>query len=152
MYVAETITPPLTRNPQNSTSTDALQRARQQLRGSANLSLDEENVEVSVRYREAIPIDRSLVYLTGIKAMSDAAEIGLERPVPGGFTLGLRTVHWKLGNGGTSAFTGVFKPGYSRIAVIKTLAAMIEDRKFQAIDVWVKVDGRSTGIGGFGRG
>ena len=114
--------------------------------------MGDEAIEVSLRYRESIIIDRQLIYLTGMKAMSDAAEIGLERPVAGIFTQGLRKVHWKLGSGGSQAFTGVFKPAYSRIAVIKTLAAMIEDRRYEAVDVWVKVDGRSTGVGGFNLG
>lgn len=83
--------------------------------------------------------------------MSDAAELGLDRPITGVFTQGLRQVHWKLG-GGTQAFPGVMKPAYSRVAVVKTLAGMIEDKRFQEIDVWLKVDGKNTGIGGFGRG
>ena len=60
-------------------------------------------------------------------------------------------MHWKLG-GGTQPFSGVMKPAYSRVAVVKTLAAMIEDKRFQEIDIWLKVDGLNTGIGGFGRG
>ena len=151
IYFAKSESVALTPNSQTLNSTNALQLARQQLRRSTSSSVDVEDVEVSVRYRGNTAIDRQLIYLTGLKAMSDAAELGLERPIPGVFTQGLRQVHWKLG-GGTQAFAGVMKPAYSRVAVVKTLAAMIEDKRFQEIDVWLKVDGLNTGIGGFGRG
>ena len=151
IYVATVASHASTPNSETSNSTDALQLAIQRIRGSAIPNLNDEEVEVSVRYRDSVVIEKQLIYLTGIKAMSDAAEVGLERPVAGIFTRGLRQVHWKLG-GGSHPFTETFKPAYSRIAVIKTLAAMIEDRKFQGVDVWVKVDGRNVGLGGFGRG
>ena len=151
IYVARWGSLALTPNSQTSDSTNALQLARQQLHRSTSSSIDVEDIEISIRYRGNTPIDRQIIFLTGLKAISDASELGLERPIPGVFTQGLRQVHWKLG-GGTQPFSGVMKPAYSRVAVVKTLAAMIEDKRFQEIDVWLKVDGLNTGIGGFGRG
>ena len=131
---------------QNLTSPDVVRVARHQSRTATN-----ENIEVSVRYLTSVPIDRHIIYLTGIKAMGEAAEIGLDIIIQGVFTQGLRQVHWQLG-AGIPGLTGAMKPSYSRIAVMKTLAAMIEDSKFQEIGVVVEVNGKVTAVGGFGRG
>lgn len=146
IYVAKRAALGLNQNIQNQT--DILQTDRLPERGSVG---DDEDVEVSIMYQGSTPIDRQLIYLTATKAMGEAAEIGLNRPVQSLFTQGIRQVSWKLVSG-TKAFTGVLKPSHSRIAVIKTLAVMLEDHKFQKTMVWVKVDGRNTAVGGFTQG
>lgn len=123
---------------------DILQLAQ----GGRRMMGDEDDVEVMINYSESRAIDRRIIFLTAIKAMGDAAEKGLDRPVISMTTTGLQRVTWKLVSG-TAAFTGVFRPGQSRIAVVKTVAKMIEDDMFRKTVVWVKVDGRNTAAGGF---
>ncbi|KAL8936265.1 MAG: hypothetical protein Q9216_005027 [Gyalolechia sp. 2 TL-2023] len=117
---------------------------------SANLTADED-VEVLIDYVETRPIDRKLVYLTGLKAMGEAAEKSLYRPVQELLTKGFRGVNWKL-VGGSGAFEGVFRPAHSRLAVMKVMAAMIRDQAFQTTHVWIKVDGKNTAAGGLSAG
>ncbi|KAL9031468.1 MAG: hypothetical protein Q9196_000490 [Gyalolechia fulgens] len=93
-----------------------------------------EDVDVSIGYLSSRAIDRYLIFLTTIKAVGEAAEWGLDRHVQSIETQGIRQVFWKL-VGGTLAFTGVLKPGHSRIAIVKTLGTMIEDRKSQSVIV-----------------
>ncbi|KAL8933625.1 MAG: hypothetical protein Q9216_006283 [Gyalolechia sp. 2 TL-2023] len=111
----------------------------------------EDDVEVTFHYAESPPFDRRIVFLTAMKAMGEAAERGLDQPVISMITHGLQRVSWKLA-GGTAAFRGVFRPGHSRIAVVKIVAKMIEDRTFQKTIVWVKVNGENTAAGGFLQG
>ncbi|KAI4178529.1 MAG: hypothetical protein L6R41_008350 [Letrouitia leprolyta] len=110
-----------------------------------------EDVRILVDYSGSVPIERKLVYLTVIKAMGEAAERSLYRPVQELFTKGFRGVNWKL-VGGTGAFEGTFRPAHSRIALMKMTAAMIEDQRFQTVDVWIKVDGKNTAAGGLSKG
>lgn len=128
---------------------DALQLLPQdQDRAGAN-----EAVELSVSYAGATPIDRDLIYLTAIKAMGDAAEQGLDQPVPAIITTGIRKTSWELLSGaGTASFPGILRPRHSRFAVFKTVFKLIEDDRFQKIYVWLKVDGINTAAGGFSQG
>ena len=146
LFVARTASLGLTPDFISRNATDALRDARRKAP-----TITDEALEVTVRYRTSPPIDRQIIYLTGIKAMGEAAEIGLDQIVQEVFTQGLRQVYWKL-SGGTPAVTGMMKPKYSRIAVIKTIAAMVGDGKFQDIDVWVNVGGQNIGVGGFYKG
>ncbi|KAL8675473.1 MAG: hypothetical protein Q9168_000174 [Polycauliona sp. 1 TL-2023] len=107
------------------------------------------NFEIRVSYG-AKPIPRNLVYLTAIKAMGEACEKGLHAVVPGMFTTGIQEVIWKLI--GMSQSEHIIEPGYSRMAVIKTLAKMVSEDHFSEAFVWAKVDGRAAGIGGFVQG
>ncbi|KAL8998333.1 MAG: hypothetical protein Q9188_006121 [Gyalolechia gomerana] len=123
-----------------------------QLAQEANRPLGaEDDIEVTISYAGSMPIDRRIIFLTAIRAMGDAAEKGMDRPVISMITQGLQRVSWKLASG-SAAFTGVFRPGQSRIAVVKAVAKMIEDRRFQKTIVWVKVDGQNTAAGGFFQG
>lgn len=113
---------------------------------------DDEDVEVSVNYRETTSlIAPELIYLTAIKALGEAAELGLDVPAQRLLTQSLQRTWWKLLSG-AQVFTGILRPRHSRIAVVKTLAVMIEERRFQGILVWVKVNGDNTAAGGFGQG
>lgn len=129
-------------------STDVLHLAHQDKSGPVAAG---EDVHVSVKYSRSSPIDRRLIFLTAIKAMGEACETGLNRPVGAMITQGIQKVSWKL-VGGTQAFTGILKPGHSRIAIAKTLAMMIEEGRFQKIIVWVKVNGQNTAVGSFSQG
>lgn len=111
----------------------------------------DEDVEVIIDYAGTVPIEKKLVYLTGIKAMGEAAEKSLRRPVQEMLTKGFRGVNWKL-IGGSGAFEGIFRPAHSRFAVMKTMAAMIRDQRFQTTHVWIKVDGKNTAAGGLSQG
>ncbi|KAL8707602.1 MAG: hypothetical protein Q9220_007389 [cf. Caloplaca sp. 1 TL-2023] len=115
---------------------------------SATLGYDRK-IDVRVSYG-AKPIERTLVYLTAIKSMGDAAEGGLDQVVPIIITLGLQRVSWQLAR--TSDRGPVLRNGYSRGALIRTLAMMIVDNKFQEIYVFVDVDGEYSAVGGFGQG
>ncbi|KAL8787666.1 MAG: hypothetical protein Q9213_002097 [Squamulea squamosa] len=115
--------------------------------GSGGMTANED-VEVFVKFRGHTPIDRQLIYLTAIKAMGEAAEIGLEHHVKSLSTMGIQRVSWRLVSG-TETFTGPLTPGHSRNAIIEALAVMIHDHRFQNTDVWVKVHGQDTAFGGF---
>ncbi|KAL9000374.1 MAG: hypothetical protein Q9188_005683 [Gyalolechia gomerana] len=111
----------------------------------------DEDIEVIIDYAGTVPIDKKLVYLTGIKAMGEAAEKSLHRPVHEMLTKGFGGINWKL-IGGSGAFEGIFRPAHSRFAVMKTMAAMIRDQRFQTTHVWIKVDGKNTAAGGLSHG
>ncbi|KAL8828582.1 MAG: hypothetical protein Q9170_006542 [Blastenia crenularia] len=134
----------ISQNQTNVLQKSSLQSLRQPFRAN-------ENVEVVISYDGEIPIDRKYIYLTGIKAMGEAAEKGLNRPIESQLTNGLRQVNWKL-VGGTGTFTGIFRSAHSRIAVMQTLAGMIHDARFQKTIVWIKVDGKNSAAGGFSQG
>ena len=108
-----------------------------------------DDLEIRVSYGPR-PLPKNVVYLTAIQAMGEACEKGLSAAVPGMFTVGLQLVTWKLLP--MPQHERVIKAGYSRMAVIKTLARMALDQQFFEAFVWVKVDGRDTGIGGFTQG
>ncbi|KAL9594906.1 MAG: hypothetical protein Q9219_006761 [cf. Caloplaca sp. 3 TL-2023] len=110
-----------------------------------------ERFETHINYPPSAPlIPREIIFLTGIRAMSDAAEKGLDNPPADSsiVTQGVRGVVWHLG-GGTRLTPGVLKWGHSRLAVLETLGSMISDDKFQVVVVWVKVNGLSVAVGGF---
>ncbi|KAI4261098.1 MAG: hypothetical protein L6R42_003698 [Xanthoria sp. 1 TBL-2021] len=112
-------------------------------------SLSYINFDVKITY-SAKPLPKKLVYLTAIKAMGEACEKGLPAVVPGMSTTGIQQVTWKLIAMSQSART--IEAGYSRMAVIKTLARMVSDEHFSEVFVWAKVDGHAAGIGGFTQG
>ncbi|KAL8834111.1 MAG: hypothetical protein Q9170_003914 [Blastenia crenularia] len=114
------------------------------------IDVADEHIEIDVRYVDSAPIDRQIIFLTAMKAMGEAAEQGLDRPVQHLQTQGVRGVTWKL-IGGVQAFSGVLRPRHSRTAVVQSLGSMIEDNKFQSTLVWVKVDGQNTAFGGYSR-
>lgn len=134
-----------TSNNQNENSTQDIQQ------GPRSRLTADEDVRVLIDYSGGPPIERKLVYLTAIKAMGEAAEKSLNRPVQEMFTKGFRGITWKL-LGGMGAFEGIFKPAHSRIAVMKTVAGMIQDQRFETTHVWIKVDGKNTAAGGLSRG
>ncbi|KAL8712694.1 MAG: hypothetical protein Q9220_003226 [cf. Caloplaca sp. 1 TL-2023] len=109
-----------------------------------------ERLEVEVRFAQSPPIERQVIFLTAIRAMGDAAEMGLNQPVQSLSTQGVRQTYWKL-IGGVEAFTGVLRPRHSRAAVVKTLGVMIDQSQFRNTLVWIKVDGQNTAVGGFTR-
>ncbi|KAL8925663.1 MAG: hypothetical protein Q9208_003346 [Pyrenodesmia sp. 3 TL-2023] len=139
-------TEPVTGSEAERGKRDILQLAQGGARGS--IGDEGDDVEVTINYIESPPIDRRIIFLLAIKAMGHAAETGLDRPVTKLTTTSLQRVTWKLVSG-TVAFTGIFRPGQSRLAVVKTVAKMIEDDKFEKTIVWIKVNGRSTAAGGF---
>ncbi|KAI4238285.1 MAG: hypothetical protein LQ349_001207 [Xanthoria aureola] len=107
------------------------------------------NFEIKIAYG-AKPVPKKIIYLTAIKAMGEACEKGLSAVLPGMFTRGIREVIWKLI--GMSQSGRMIEAGYSRMAVIKTLARMVSEEHFSETFVWAKVDGRAAGIGGFTQG
>ncbi|KAL9028954.1 MAG: hypothetical protein Q9196_002743, partial [Gyalolechia fulgens] len=109
------------------------------------------NIEVLIDYGPTAPIEKKFVYLTGIKAMGEAAEKSLQRPVQEMRTKSIGGINWTL-IGGSGAFEGTFRAAHSRFAVMKTMAAMIRDQRYQTTYVWIKVDGKNTAAGGLSRG
>ncbi|KAI4273229.1 MAG: hypothetical protein LQ337_004789 [Flavoplaca oasis] len=97
------------------------------------------------------PIEEYLIYLTAIRAMGDAAEAGLDTPVPQMLTMGIQRVSWKVKHA-TESRAETLKAGYSRVAIFRTLAKMIYDRKFFEIYVIMDLAGDDVGIGGFNQG
>ncbi|KAL8717664.1 MAG: hypothetical protein Q9225_005118 [Loekoesia sp. 1 TL-2023] len=141
--------PSLPSDTRNQTN-DTLNQLVQQNQGP-HLGADDDNVEVIIDYSGITPIQKRVVYLTSIKAMGEAAEIGLSRSVENLLTTGIQRLTWRL-VGGTGAFRGTLRPAHSRIAIMQTLSAMIRDRRFQKIHVWIKVNGLNTAAGGFSQG
>lgn len=97
------------------------------------------------------PVEEHLIYLTAIRAMGDAAEKGLDTPVPKMLTMGIQRVSWKLKHAVESR-VGELKAGYSRIAVFRTLAKMVHDKRFMEIYVIMDLAGDDVAIGGFNQG
>lgn len=93
------------------------------------------------------PIDKHLIYLTGIKAMGDAAEMGLDHICPGIVTAGLRQTKWSLirepGMG-----SPVFKAGYSRVAVYDALRRVVREQRFDELFVIMSFAGDVAAVGG----
>ncbi|KAL8790196.1 MAG: hypothetical protein Q9213_000727 [Squamulea squamosa] len=112
-------------------------------------SLTFTHVDIRVTYGEK-PIAQSIIYLTAIKAMGEACEKGLSAVVRGMFTTSIQQVTWKLF--ALSQRDPTIEAGYSRVAVVKTLAKMVFDDHFSDVFVWAKVDGRAAAIGGFTQG
>ncbi|KAL8998803.1 MAG: hypothetical protein Q9169_002253 [Polycauliona sp. 2 TL-2023] len=90
------------------------------------------------------PVDKSLLYLTCIKAMGEAAEAGLDRIVPGLYTTGLQRTTWKL-----IGDKREIEVGYSREAAVTALGRMIHDDRFTEVYVWVKIYGVQSAVGGY---
>ncbi|KAL8649342.1 MAG: hypothetical protein Q9226_005614 [Calogaya cf. arnoldii] len=97
------------------------------------------------------PVEEYLIYLTAIKAMGDAAEAGLDTPVPKMLTIGIQRVSWKLKHAVESRVWQL-KAGHSRIAVYRTLAKMVHDQSFMEIYVIMDLAGDDVAIGGFNQG
>ncbi|KAL8843693.1 MAG: hypothetical protein Q9205_002066 [Flavoplaca limonia] len=93
------------------------------------------------------PIDKNLLYLTCIKAIGDAAETGLNRIVPGMYTLGLQRTAWKMLGDNRE-----IEVGYSREAAVTALGRMIHDDKFREVYVWVQINGVQSAVGGYTQG
>ena len=129
---------------------DPLQRMIELDPGSVPVG-NNDDVGVTLSFSGSTPIERKLIYSTAIKAMGEAAETGLNRAVQDMKTTGLQRVTWKLISGMT-AFAGTLRPAHSRIAVLKTVAAMIREGRFQKVHAWVKVNGINTAAGGFSQG
>ncbi|KAL8981470.1 MAG: hypothetical protein Q9205_003761, partial [Flavoplaca limonia] len=97
------------------------------------------------------PVEEYLIYLTAIRAMGDAAEAGLDTTVPQMLTMGIQRVSWKLKHA-TESRAGILRAGYSRVAIFRTLAKMIYDRKFFEIYVIIDLAGDDVAVGGFNQG
>ncbi|KAL8837689.1 MAG: hypothetical protein Q9170_002421 [Blastenia crenularia] len=110
---------------------------------------NDEDISIFLSWPRTPPIARELFYLTAVKAMGDAAEHGLDTPTPALVTTSIQRMQWQLV--GDPAFAVALRPRHSRVAVIKTLAKMQEDGKFQNVAVWVKVNGFNTAAGGLGQ-
>ncbi|KAL8858944.1 MAG: hypothetical protein Q9178_004623 [Gyalolechia marmorata] len=134
-------TPPVGKS-WSSQQHSALARFKKKTPGSLTFT----NFDIKIAYG-AKPVAKKLVYLTAIKAMGEACEKGLRAVVPSMLTIGIQQVTWKLIAMSQSQRT--IEAGYSRIAVVKTLAKMIVDDHFSEVFVWANVDGRAAGIGGF---
>ncbi|KAL8870250.1 MAG: hypothetical protein Q9174_003667 [Haloplaca sp. 1 TL-2023] len=108
-------------------------------------ALDFTTFEVTIAYGDT-PIPKPLLYLTAIKAMGQACERGITANVAEMTTQGIQGVTWKLlpSSGRTS-----MQAGWSREAVVRTLASAITDQRFAETFVWVFVDEVPVGIGGF---
>lgn len=107
-------------------------------------------VTVKIAYGQT-PVDRNLIYLTGIKAMGDAAQMGLDEPCNGMISSSIRVTKWSLirepGHG-----VPEFKAGYSRIAAFRALGKIIMDQKFLETFVIMDVEGLHTAVGGVTQG
>ncbi|KAL8726648.1 MAG: hypothetical protein Q9166_006607 [cf. Caloplaca sp. 2 TL-2023] len=97
------------------------------------------------------PIERFLVYFTGMKALGEAAEKGLDTPITLTTTRGIQDVWWKLVRD-RDARTRELKAGHSRVAVFRTLAKMVHDEKFREIYIILDVVGEKAATGGFNQG
>ncbi|KAL8770503.1 MAG: hypothetical protein Q9209_003758 [Squamulea sp. 1 TL-2023] len=95
------------------------------------------------------PIERYLVYLTAIRAMGEAAQKGLDTPVPAMFTRGIQLVSWSLIH---QAGSPGLKAGHSRITVYTALANMVRDNRFSEMYLVLDVRGEKFAIGRFGQG
>ena len=124
-----------------------MQLAQQQDQGSLS---NNEDVDVVFGWVGDVPIPRELIYLTTIKAISEAGERGLDQPVPALLTTSIQRVSWNL-HGGVS-FPGILRPRHSRIAALRTLAKMQKDERFQKVKVRISIDGLNTAAGGFSQG
>ncbi|KAL8725807.1 MAG: hypothetical protein Q9166_007138 [cf. Caloplaca sp. 2 TL-2023] len=108
------------------------------------------DVAIEIVYGDK-PINEHLIYLTAIKAMGEAAEKGLDTPVPGIITTSIRRVSWKLLRE-VRPQTPVLKAGHSRMAAYRTLSKMQRDKKFQEIYAMMSIAGVECAIGGFDQG
>lgn len=110
------------------------------------------DVNVGVAYGDK-EIDKDLIYLTAIKAMGNAAENGLDTPVPFVVTTGIQRVTWKLLRiRSVGSQVPDFKAGHSRMAVYRTLSKLIYDQKFMEIYVVLDIVGTKCALGGFDQG
>ncbi|KAL8689517.1 MAG: hypothetical protein Q9218_004828 [Villophora microphyllina] len=104
-------------------------------------------VTVQVRYGEKV-IDENDIFQTGIRALIDAAELGLQKSVPLLITNGLRGCTWKLVR--DKRYSGdPLLADYSRRAVRDTVHKMAHDDRFRQIYVLVYVGNPLVAIGGF---
>ncbi|KAL8786559.1 MAG: hypothetical protein Q9213_002696 [Squamulea squamosa] len=103
-------------------------------------------IDMSMAYGEKA-VDKNLLYLTCIKTMGEAAEVGLKRMVAGLYTLGLQQTAWKLVGDNREIETG-----FSREAAILALGRMIHDNKWREVMVWVKIRETVVAVGGYTQG
>ncbi|KAL8798791.1 MAG: hypothetical protein Q9182_006385 [Xanthomendoza sp. 2 TL-2023] len=125
-------------------NSNLLARYGQRAPGSLNFT----SLDIRIQFGEKL-IPKKLLYLTTIKAMGEACERGLSAHVPFTSTTGLQQVHWKLIPWSQLPY---IEAGYSRVAVIKTLASMVLEREFKEAVVWVKADGQAAAFGGYTQG
>ena len=94
------------------------------------------------------PVDKHLLYLTGIRAMGDAAEMGLNYECPGIVSTGIQKMRWSLVRE-PGSHVPIFKAGYSRAAVYDALQRIIRAQRFDEFFVILKFAGELTAVGGF---
>ncbi|KAL8801479.1 MAG: hypothetical protein Q9182_004446 [Xanthomendoza sp. 2 TL-2023] len=107
------------------------------------------DVSVGVTYGSK-PIDKQLIYLTAIRAMGDAAERGLDTPVPYMITTGIQKVTWKLLRiRPVGSPLPNFKAGHSRMAIFRVIELMLRNQRFMETYVILSVSGEKYALGGF---
>ncbi|KAL8708379.1 MAG: hypothetical protein Q9220_006760 [cf. Caloplaca sp. 1 TL-2023] len=105
------------------------------------------SVNVKVVYGDK-PIDKTLIYLTAIRAMGDAALSGLDTPVSHVLTQGIRGVTWQLLQE-TAKDTPAMMAGHSRVAAFWTLVRIRMDARWGEVYVVMSVDQKECALGGF---
>ncbi|KAL9011492.1 MAG: hypothetical protein Q9173_003673 [Seirophora scorigena] len=130
----------------NQTASTALDHTKQGLSHFFDRDVSIRGVVYSTKH-----VEKHLIYLTAIRAMGDAAEKGLDTPVPKMLTMGIQRVSWKL-KPAVESTTWQLKAGYSRIAIFRTLAKMVHDKRFTEIYVIMDLAGDDVAIGGFNQG
>ncbi|KAL8809552.1 MAG: hypothetical protein Q9223_003023 [Gallowayella weberi] len=107
------------------------------------------DVRVGVTYGSK-SINKQLIYLTAIKAMGDAAERGLDTPVPYMITPGIQKVTWKLLRiRPVGSPLPDFKAGHSRMAIYRVIELLLHNQMFMETYVILSVIGEKYAIGGF---
>ena len=94
------------------------------------------------------PVDKHLLYLTGLRAMGDAAEMGLNYECQGIVSTGVRQMKWSLVRE-PGSHVPIFKAGYSRAAVYDALQRIIRAQRFDEFFVILSFAGEITAVGGF---
>ena len=94
------------------------------------------------------PVDRHLLYLTGIRAMGDAAEMGLDYQYSGIVTTGIRQMKWSLVRE-PGSHVPIFKAGHSRAAVYAALQRASRSQRLDELFVIMSFAGDITAVGGF---
>ncbi|KAL8730434.1 MAG: hypothetical protein Q9166_004072 [cf. Caloplaca sp. 2 TL-2023] len=102
--------------------------------------LSTRKLDITLAYG-ARPIAKNLLYLTAIKAMGEAAEVGLTKMVGRLYTLGLQQTAWKL-----IGQQREIEAGFSREAALTALGRMIYDNRFTEVYVWVKTCETENGL------
>ncbi|KAL8726114.1 MAG: hypothetical protein Q9181_006172 [Wetmoreana brouardii] len=106
-----------------------------------------ESFEITAQYGST-PMSQDEMWLTGIRAMAEAAEAGLDTAAKAIVTSGLRGIKWTL----VQEFAPLLRYRHSREAVYRTLAKLARDNRWQDIYIYLKVDGQPMAAGGFVEG